>query len=48
MSYHLKQLADAGVVARERRGRFSYDALVDGALDQIAALVATPAERAAA
>ena len=32
-----------GVIARERRGRFSYYALVDGALDQIAALVALPA-----
>ena len=28
VSYHLKQLIDAGVIARERRGRFSYYALV--------------------
>ena len=47
ISYHLKQLVDAGVIARERRGRYSYYALVDGALDHIAALVALP-ERAAA
>jgi ArsR family transcriptional regulator len=47
VSYHLKQLIDAGVIARERRGRYSYYALVDGALDHIAALVALP-ERAAA
>jgi ArsR family transcriptional regulator len=47
VSYHLKQLVDAGVVVRERRGRYSYYALVDGALDHIAALVAPP-ERAAA
>jgi ArsR family transcriptional regulator len=48
ISYHLKQLVDAGVITRERRGRFSYFALVDGALNKIAALVAEPAGRAAA
>jgi ArsR family transcriptional regulator len=48
ISYHLKQLVDAGVIARERRGRYSYYTLVGGALDQIAALVAQPAGRAAA
>ena len=48
ISYHLKQLVDAGVIARERRGRYSYYTLVDGALNQIAALVAEPAEQAAA
>src|SRR5437667_418644 len=32
VSYHLKQLVDAGVIARERRGRYSYYALVDGVL----------------
>lgn len=48
VSYHLKQLVDAGVLVRERRGRYSYYALVDGVLSQIAALVAPPAERAAA
>ena len=47
VSYHLKQLIDAGVIARERRGRYSYYALVDGALDHIVELVALP-ERAAA
>jgi ArsR family transcriptional regulator, arsenate/arsenite/antimonite-responsive transcriptional repressor len=47
-SYHLKQLVDAGVISRERRGRYSYYALVTGALSQIAALVAVPGERAAA
>jgi ArsR family transcriptional regulator, arsenate/arsenite/antimonite-responsive transcriptional repressor len=47
MSYHLKQLVDAGVIRRERRGRYSYYALVAGALDHIAALVAEP-ERAVA
>jgi ArsR family transcriptional regulator len=48
ISYHLRQLVEAGVIVRERRGRYSYYALVDGALNQIAALVAQPAERAAA
>jgi len=47
VSYHLKQLVEAGVIVRERRGRYSYYALVEGALDHIAALVALP-ERAAA
>jgi ArsR family transcriptional regulator len=48
ISYHLKQLVEAGVVVRERRGRYSFYVLVDGVLSQIAALVAEPAERAAA
>ena len=39
VSYHLKQLVDAGVIDRERRGRYSYYSLVDGVLDHIAALV---------
>jgi ArsR family transcriptional regulator len=47
ISYHLKQLIDAGVITRERRGRYSYYRLVDGALDHVAELVAVP-ERAAA
>lgn len=47
VSYHLKQLVDAGVITRERRGRYSYYALVAGVLDHIAALVALP-ERVAA
>jgi ArsR family transcriptional regulator, arsenate/arsenite/antimonite-responsive transcriptional repressor len=47
ISYHLKQLVEAGVIVRERRGRYSYYMLVDGVLNQIASLVAQP-ERAAA
>jgi ArsR family transcriptional regulator, arsenate/arsenite/antimonite-responsive transcriptional repressor len=42
VSYHLKQLVDAGVISRERRGRFSYYSLVEGALNRIAELVAQP------
>jgi ArsR family transcriptional regulator len=47
VSYHLKQLVDAGVITRERRGRYSYYALVDGVLDHIATLVALPEQAAA-
>ena len=47
-SYHLKQLVDAGVIARERRGRYSYYSLVGGALGQVAALVSVPGARVAA
>ena len=48
VSYHLKQLVDAGVIRRERRGRYSYYALADGALDHIAALVSGRSSGAAA
>ncbi len=48
VSYHLKQLVEAGVVVRERRGRYSYYALVDGALAHVAELVAPGRGRAAA
>lgn len=48
VSYHLKQLVEAGVIERERRGRYSYYALVEGALNHVAALVAMPGEEAAA
>lgn len=39
VSYHLKQLVDAGVITREQRGRFAFYALEDGVLDRIAELV---------
>jgi len=48
VSYHLKQLVEAGVIVRERRGRYSYFALVEGALSHVAALVAVPAAKPAA
>ena len=48
ISYHVKQLVAAGVIGRERRGRYSFYTLVDGALDHIATLVAGPGQRAAA
>jgi len=35
VSHHLKMLAEAGIVRRERRGNRSYFALVPGALDAV-------------
>jgi ArsR family transcriptional regulator, arsenate/arsenite/antimonite-responsive transcriptional repressor len=35
VSYHLKQLLEAGVITRETRGTYSYFSLVPGALDAI-------------
>jgi ArsR family transcriptional regulator, arsenate/arsenite/antimonite-responsive transcriptional repressor len=48
VSYHLKQLAEAGLISRERRGTFAYYRLVPGALEGLGALLATPAPAAAA
>lgn len=50
VSYHLKLLVDAGLLERERRGRFSYYRLAAGALDRLGELVrgpVVPEERAA-
>lgn len=41
VSYHLKRLAEAGLVTRERRASFVYYALADGALERLASLVAS-------
>jgi ArsR family transcriptional regulator, arsenate/arsenite/antimonite-responsive transcriptional repressor len=35
VSHHLKQLVEAGIVARETRGTYSYFSLVPGALDAV-------------
>ncbi len=35
VSHHLKLLAEAGLVARETRGTYSYFSLVPGALDSV-------------
>jgi ArsR family transcriptional regulator len=43
VSYHLKQLLDAGIVEREKRGSFAYFSLADGALDRVAGLLGTAA-----
>lgn len=43
VSHHLKQLAEAGVVARETRGTYSYFSLVPGALDAVRDVFSVPA-----
>lgn len=43
VSHHLKQLTEAGLLERERRGNYVYFSLRPGALDRIASLVALPA-----
>ena len=43
VSHHLKQLTEAGLLERERRGSFAYFSLRPGALDRIASLLAQPA-----
>jgi ArsR family transcriptional regulator, arsenate/arsenite/antimonite-responsive transcriptional repressor len=39
VSYHLKQLLDAGIVEREKRGSFAYFSIADGALERVGALL---------
>ncbi len=41
VSHHLKVLVDAGLLEREKRGVWAYFALVPGALDSLAAVLAT-------
>jgi ArsR family transcriptional regulator len=36
VSHHMKQLVDAGLVAREQRGRWAYYRVVDDALQSVA------------
>lgn len=48
VSYHLKQLADAGLVERERRGNFAFYRLADGALERLSAVLAPVAVPVAA
>jgi ArsR family transcriptional regulator len=43
VSYHLKQLVEAGVIRRKRRGTYSYFSLVPGALDAVREVFSTPA-----
>jgi len=42
VSYHLKQLFDAGIVDREKRGSYAYFSLSTGALERVAALLEQP------
>lgn len=39
VSYHLKQLTDAGLLVRERRARFVYYAIAPRALERLGALI---------
>ena len=41
VSHHLKVLVDAGILTRSKRGIWAYYALVPGALDSLAGLIAT-------
>ncbi len=42
VSYHLKQLVEAGVIKRKRRGTYSYFSLVPGALDAVREVFSSP------
>jgi ArsR family transcriptional regulator, arsenate/arsenite/antimonite-responsive transcriptional repressor len=46
VSYHLKQLLDAGIVEREKRGSFAYFSLTSGALERVRSLLELPASAA--
>jgi DNA-binding transcriptional ArsR family regulator len=41
--HHLKQLLDAGIVQREKRGTCAYFSLSDGALEHVRGLLVQPA-----
>src|SRR5215218_7679206 len=40
VSYHLKQLLDAGIILREKRGSYAHFSLRPGALEQVRGLLA--------
>ena len=42
VSHHLKQLVEAGLLEREKRGTFAYYSLKPGALERMGALLAEP------
>ena len=42
VSHHMKQLADAGLVTREQRGKWAYFSLNTDALEQLAGLIRIP------
>jgi ArsR family transcriptional regulator len=42
VSHHLKILVDAGILTREQRGKWAYYRLLPGALDALAAMIASP------
>jgi ArsR family transcriptional regulator, arsenate/arsenite/antimonite-responsive transcriptional repressor len=43
VSHHLKVLVDAGILRREKRGRWAWFSPVPGALGALAAILGTPA-----
>jgi ArsR family transcriptional regulator len=43
VSHHLKQLVEAGILEREKRGTYGYYRLKPGMLDRIGSLLAEPA-----
>ena len=45
VSHHLKVLVDAGLLTRDKRGVWAYYAIVPGALDALAGLLATTTGR---
>jgi ArsR family transcriptional regulator len=42
VSHHLKQLVEAGILEREKRGTFAYYRLKPGVLEKIGGLLAEP------
>ena len=48
VSYHLKQLFDAGLIDRETRGKYMYYCLSAGALERVRSLLELPSTAAAA
>lgn len=45
VSHHMRRLVEAGLVTRDQRGRWAYNAVVDGALDALADAL-SPQQRA--
>lgn len=46
VSHHLKQLTEAGLLEREKRGPYAYYALAPGALDRVGSLLSETAAAA--
>ena len=42
VSYHLRQLLEAGLILRERRASYAYYRLAPGALNRVGGLLASP------
>ena len=48
VSHHLKQLLEAGLLEREKRGTFAYYRLKPGALERVSSLLSAPSLSAVA